>query len=92
MKQSEARERIDILRKEIEEHNNRYYVLNQPSISDFEFDILLKELDTLEKKFPEFMSEYSPTRRVGSDLTKSLNSTNIHIRCCHSETPTVKRN
>jgi DNA ligase (NAD+) len=72
MKKSEARARIDILRKEIEEHNNRYYVLNQPSISDFEFDVLLKELDTLEKKFPEFMSESSPTRRVGSDVTKEF--------------------
>ena len=72
MKKSEARARIDILRKEIEEHNNRYYVLNQPAISDFEFDVLLKELDTLEKKFPEFMSESSPTRRVGSDVTKEF--------------------
>jgi DNA ligase (NAD+) len=72
MKKSEARARIDILRKEIEEHNNRYYVLNQPTISDFEFDVLLKELDTLEKKFPEFMSESSPTRRVGSDVTKEF--------------------
>ena len=72
MKKSEARARIDILRKEIEEHNNRYYVLNQPTISDFEFDVLLNELDTLEKKFPEFMSESSPTRRVGSDVTKEF--------------------
>jgi DNA ligase (NAD+) len=72
MKKSEAKTRIDILRKEIEEHNNRYYLLNQPSISDFEFDLLLHELDTLEKKFPEFMSETSPTRHVGSDLTKEF--------------------
>lgn len=72
MKKSEAKERIDILRKEIEEHNNRYYVLNQPLISDFEYDILLNELDTLEKKFPEFISENSPTRRVGSDITKEF--------------------
>ena len=49
MKQSHAKERIDFLRREIEEHNNRYYVLNQPSISDFEYDILLNELNTLEK-------------------------------------------
>ena len=72
MKKSEARARIEFLRKEIEEHNNRYYVLNQPTISDFEFDVLLKELDTLEKKFPEFMSESSPTRRVGSDVTREF--------------------
>jgi DNA ligase (NAD+) len=72
MKQSEAKARIDTLRREIEEHNNRYYVLNQPLISDFEYDILLNELDTLEKKFPEFISEISPTRRVGSDITKEF--------------------
>jgi len=72
MKKSEAKERIDVLRKEIEEHNNKYYVLNQPSVSDFEYDLLLNELDTLEKKFPEFMSEKSPTRHVGSDITKEF--------------------
>jgi len=72
MKKSEAKERIDILRKELEEHNNRYYVLNQPSISDFEYDILLNELDTLEKKFPVFMDANSPTRHVGSDITKEF--------------------
>jgi DNA ligase (NAD+) len=72
MKQSEAKARIDVLRVQIEEHNNKYYVLNQPVISDFEFDILLNELDTLEKKFPEFASDNSPTRRVGSDLTKEF--------------------
>lgn len=72
MKQSEAKERIEKLRKEIEEHNHRYYVLNQPLISDFEYDILLNELDTLEKKFPEFIIEGSPTHRVGSDITKEF--------------------
>jgi DNA ligase (NAD+) len=68
MKQAEAKERIEKLRLEIEEHNRKYYVLNQPDISDFEFDILLNELDALEKKFPEFSAENSPTRRIGSDL------------------------
>ena len=72
MKQSEVKARIDVLRVQIEEHNNRYYVLNQPVISDFDYDILLNELDTLEKKFPEFSSDDSPTRRVGSDLTKEF--------------------
>jgi DNA ligase (NAD+) len=72
MNQSEAKAKIDTLRREIEEHNNRYYVINQPLISDFEYDILLNELDTLEKKFPEFISENSPTRRVGSDITKEF--------------------
>jgi DNA ligase (NAD+) len=72
MKRSEAKERIDSLRREIEQHNNRYYVLTQPSISDFEYDVLLNELNTLEKKFPEFISVNSPTRHVGSDLTKEF--------------------
>jgi DNA ligase (NAD+) len=72
MKRSEAKARIDILRKEIEGHNERYYVFNQPSISDFEYDLLLNELNSLEKKFPEFISEESPTRRVGSDITREF--------------------
>jgi DNA ligase (NAD+) len=72
MKQTEAKIRIDKLRKEIQEHNNSYYVLSKPSISDFEYDLLLNELDTLEKKFPEFFSADSPTKRVGSDITKEF--------------------
>jgi DNA ligase (NAD+) len=69
IKQSEALERIEKLRKEIKDHNHRYYVLNQPIISDFEYDILINELDTIEKIFPEFIVSDSPTRRVGSDIT-----------------------
>ena len=72
MNKSEAKARIDLLRIEIEEHNNRYYILNQPLISDFEYDLLINELDTLEKKFPEFRGENSPTQRVGSDITKEF--------------------
>ena len=55
MKQSEAKERIERLRSEIEDNNYKYYVLSQPAISDFEFDLLLNELETLEKKFPQFI-------------------------------------
>ena len=72
MKRSEAKERIEKLLKEIEEHNNNYYVLDKPVITDFEFDILMNELETLEKKFPEFMSDDSPTGKVGSDLTNDF--------------------
>ncbi len=68
MKESEARTRIEKLRKEIEEHDHRYYVLNNPIISDFEYDLLLNELDTLEKKFPSLITEESPTQRIGSDI------------------------
>ena len=69
MKLSEAKEKIEKLRTEINDHNHRYYVLNQPVISDFEYDLLLTELDTLEKKFPELKSDDSPTGRIGSDIT-----------------------
>jgi DNA ligase (NAD+) len=72
MKPNEAKERIEKLRKEIEEHNKKYYVLNEPTISDFEYDLLINELEALEKKFPEFITEGSPTRRVGSDLTREF--------------------
>jgi DNA ligase (NAD+) len=72
MKESEAKERIENLRRELEEHNHKYYVLNQPSVSDFEYDVLLSELNTLENKFPEFITDSSPTRRIGSDLTKEF--------------------
>lgn len=72
MNQAEAKERIEKLRKEIEEHNRRYYVINQPVISDFEYDLLINELETLEKRYPEFMVEGSPTQRVGSDITKGF--------------------
>ena len=72
MNQAEAKERIEMLRTEIEEHNRRYYVLNQPVISDFEYDLLINELETLEKKFPEFIVEGSPTQHPGSDITKEF--------------------
>jgi DNA ligase (NAD+) len=68
MKESEARMRIEKLRREIEEHNQKYYVLNKPVISDFEYDLLMNELDTLEKKFPALITDESPTQRVGSDI------------------------
>lgn len=72
MNKADVKDRIEKLRRELEEHNYKYYVLNQPVISDFEYDILLNELDALEKKFPEFASEDSPTRRVGSDIQKEF--------------------
>jgi DNA ligase (NAD+) len=72
MKHKEAKTRIEQLRKEISEHNYRYYVLAKPAISDFEFDILLNELETLEKKFPDLISDDSPTRKVGSDISNEF--------------------
>jgi DNA ligase (NAD+) len=72
MNRTDAGKRIEELRKLIEYHNNLYYVLSKPEISDFEYDMLLNELITLEKKFPEFSDENSPTRRVGSDINRDF--------------------
>lgn len=60
------------LRALIDEHNYRYYVLSQPSISDREFDAMLDELLRIESEHPELVTPYSPTQRVGSDLTQSF--------------------
>lgn len=65
-------EQIIKLRNEINEHDYRYYVLAQPTISDFEYDILLKKLEKLETENPNFITEDSPTQRVGKDLTKDF--------------------
>jgi len=62
----EARRRIEELREEIEQHNYNYFVLNQPTISDAEYDKLLRELQKLEEQFPQFKSPTSPTQRVGA--------------------------
>lgn len=65
-------ERILELRKQLHEHNHNYYVLSSPTISDQEFDALLRELQELEEAHPEFYDPSSPTQRVGSDLTKGF--------------------
>ncbi len=65
MKKSEAKKRIEQLRKELNFHNYKYYVESNPIISDFEFDKLLKELESLEKKYPDLITPDSPTQRVG---------------------------
>lgn len=67
-----AQNRIEELRKELDEHNYRYYVLAEPSISDFEFDQKLEELIKLEKEHPEFFSPDSPSQRVGGTVTKEF--------------------
>lgn len=66
--------RITFLRKELAEHNYNYYVLDKPTISDFEFDILLKELADLELKNPHLFDKNSPTQRVGGAITEGFNS------------------
>ncbi len=68
MNEQEAKIRIEQLREDIRENSRRYYVDNAPSISDYEFDQLMHELERLEAEFPQFDSPDSPTHRVGSDL------------------------
>ena len=63
----DEKQRIEQLRHELHEHNHRYYVLNQPTISDYEFDQLMHELQDLEARHPEMTDPNSPTQRVGSD-------------------------
>lgn len=65
-------ERILQLRAELHGHNHNYYVLNSPTISDYDFDMLLKELQQLEAEHPEMHDPTSPTMRVGSDITKEF--------------------
>ena len=65
-------DRIKQLRRELHEHNHRYYVLNQPIISDQEFDFLMHELQDLEARHPEMADPNSPTQRVGSDLNQEF--------------------
>ncbi|RZW48006.1 MAG: NAD-dependent DNA ligase LigA [Flavobacteriaceae bacterium] len=68
----EIKEKILALREELRQHNYNYYVLDQPIISDFEFDQKLKELQELERKHPEFYDINSPTLRVGGEVIKNF--------------------
>lgn len=63
---------IQSLREELDQHNYNYYVLDNPTISDYDFDTKLKELQELESKHPEFFDENSPTQRVGGMITKNF--------------------
>jgi DNA ligase (NAD+) len=63
---------IQKLRDELNQHNYNYYVLDKPTISDYEFDIKLKQLQDLENKHPEYFDESSPTQRVGGTITKNF--------------------
>jgi DNA ligase (NAD+) len=74
MNKDTAKARIEELSKELEQHNYNYYVLDKPTISDFEFDKLLEELIALEKQYPEFLKPESPSQRVGGQITKEFRS------------------
>ena len=65
-------EQINQLREELRRHNHNYYILDAPTISDYEFDMKLKELQALEDKYPEYYDANSPTLRVGGGVTKNF--------------------
>ncbi|EDP69891.1 putative DNA ligase [Flavobacteriales bacterium ALC-1] len=70
-----TKQKIEILREELRQHNYNYYILDNATISDYEFDIKLKELQALEEANPEFFDPNSPTQRVGGEITKNFNTT-----------------
>mgnify|MGYP003307560976 CR=1 FL=1 len=72
MERTAAQARIEELRSMLRENSRLYYVENSPVISDFEFDALMRELEDLEKEWPEFVVADSPTRKVGSDISKGF--------------------
>lgn len=67
-----AAQRIKELREELNRHNHSYYVNNSPTISDYDYDMLMKELERLETEHPELDDPLSPSHRVGSDITKGF--------------------
>jgi len=72
MTSKEARQQIQELTEKINQHNYNYYVLDTPTISDYEFDMLLYELQDLEKQYPELVLPFSPSQRVGGEISKSF--------------------
>ncbi len=74
------KQKIEALRTALRQHNHNYYVLDTPTISDFDFDAKLKELQDLEAKYPEFFDATSPTLRVGGAVTKKFNTITHRFR------------
>ena len=80
MEKTQANIRIEELRSIINEANKRYYVDNAPTLSDYEFDMLLKELEALERQHPELITADSPTQKVGSDLHLTAQTSDAPIK------------
>lgn len=72
MTREQAESRIEQLSEELRNHNHRYYVLSDPAISDYDFDMMLEELQQLETDFPDLANDHSPTKRVGGDITNKF--------------------
>lgn len=73
-------QKIQDLRQELNQHNYQYYVLDNPTISDYDFDMKLKELQSLEKQYPEFFDATSPSVRVGGEVTKNFETIEHEFR------------
>ena len=74
MNKKEAKKKIEKLREEINYHNQKYYIENNPVISDYEFDQLLKKLEKLETEFPDLITSDSPTQRIGEEPLEEFNT------------------
>ena len=74
MEKTQANIRINELREVINEANRRYYVDNAPTLTDYEFDMLLKELEAIEAQYPDLITPDSPTQKVGSDLARTTSA------------------
>ena len=85
----DTKERIDFLRKEIEDHNYSYYILDKPLISDFEFDQLMSELISLEDQYPQFSSEHSPSNKVGGGVVDSFRSVQHLVKRYYAQCDTL---
>ena len=79
----DIKEQILQLREALSQHNYNYYVLDEPSISDFEFDTKLKQLQDLEAAYPQYYDASSPTLRVGGAVTKNF-ETIVHAQRMYS--------
>ena len=79
MSNHSIKQKIQKLRDDLNHHNHLYYVLDQPKISDFEFDTLMNRLIDLESQYPEFFDPLSPTVRVGGGLVQEFKTVNENV-------------
>jgi DNA ligase (NAD+) len=91
MDKTSAKKKIEALREELHHHNYLYYVKAQPEITDYDYDMKMKELERLEKDFPEFADDHSPSKRVGGDITREF-ATVAHKRPMLSLSNTYSEN
>lgn len=81
MDKNVAKNEIERLSKELNRHNYLYYVESNPEISDYDFDLMLKQLQELETQFPDLALDNSPTKRVGGDITKKFETVKHRYQC-----------